>query len=74
MLEYSLSQKSFHRQGFLEMLKNNITNCLERKQTDYMPIAIFENIEDCDEWIKENEGYIKNYGIFKSFKGETIVI
>lgn len=74
VLEFSLSQKAFHRHGLLEMLKNNIANCIDRKQTDYMPIAIFDNLDQCDEWIRDKENDIKNYGMFKSFKGELIVL
>lgn len=73
-LEFSLSQKAFHRSNLIDLAANNASNCWNRKQTDYVLIGVFETEKECDEWKIKHENTLKDYSMFKSFNGEVIVL
>lgn len=73
VVEFSLSQKCFHRYTVDEMLFQNQRNMMQRKQTDFLPIAIFETIELADEFIELTRDMIKDYPLYESFNGSFIV-
>lgn len=73
IVEFSLAQKAFHVQTLKEMVINNLMNVLQRKQTDYVPIAFFETYEEVDKFIQENNEKIKDYTLYKSLNGEMLV-
>lgn len=51
VLEYSPSQKAFHRTTIIEMFSNNITALALGKSNDYIPIAAFADEDDYeDRW------------------------
>ncbi len=73
VVEFSLAQKAFHVQTMKEMIVNNLMNVLQRKQTDYVPIAYFESRDQADKFIEENNDKIKDYTLYKSLNGEMLV-
>lgn len=52
VVEYSLSQRAFHKLSLEEMVVKNITNALKGVQTDYIPIGIFEKEKTADGFIE----------------------
>ena len=73
VVEFSLAQKAFHKQSVNKMLETNIDNMARRKQTDYMPIGIFSTDDLADEFIELTRDRIKDYSMYRSFDGKTIV-
>lgn len=49
VLEYSPSQKAFHRTTVVEMLKSNIEALAMGKANDYRPVAVFDNEDEYDD-------------------------
>lgn len=75
VIEFSLSQRSFNRTTVSEMIKNNFNNSIERKQTDYLPIGIFDTDKEADNFIETIGEAFKNYSMFNSCTtGQIIVI
>lgn len=74
VIEYSISQKSFHRCSLTEMIARNLGNLINRVQTDYLPVMVFDNIENCDGWLEKNGENLKNYYMYKSYNDEMIVL
>lgn len=74
IIEYSISQKAFHRSTISEMLGRNLGHVISRIQTDYVPVMIFDNIENCDKWLEINGYKLKDYSMYKSLEGETKII
>lgn len=73
VVEFSLSQKCFHKQTGYEMVKTNQENMIRRNQTDYLPIAVFSTNEQADEFISKTKDKVKDYSMYKNTAGETIV-
>jgi len=73
VVEFSLSQKCFHKQTLWEMVKTNQENMMRRKQTDYIPVAVFRTNEQADEFILKTKEVIKDYSMYKNIEGETVV-
>lgn len=74
VVEFSISQKAFHLSTMTEMVKNNILNVMERTQSDYVAIGVFNNTEDADTYIQRCYDDIKNYSLFRSWDKQTIVL
>lgn len=74
IIEYSISQKSFHRTTITEMIAKNLGQLICRIQTDYLPIMVFDNNDNCDKWLKINGDKLKDYSMYESFTGELVVI
>jgi hypothetical protein len=73
-VEFSFAQKAFHKSTIVEMIKNNYKNVLARRQTDYVPIGVFDSHDEADEFINANNDKIKDFSMYRSAMGETIVI
>lgn len=73
VVEFSMSQKCFHKHTVTSMLQHNIDNMVRRKQTDYMPIGIFENDELADLFITMTKERIKDYSMYKNTNGEIVI-
>jgi len=72
VVEFSLSQKSFHTQTVEDMFFRNIKNTMQRVQTDYIPIEFFEDQEEADEFVRTADEMIKNYALYKNINGQTV--
>jgi len=73
VVEFSLSQKAFHKQTVYDMIKTNQYNMMQRNQTDYLPVAIFSTHDSADEFIKKTYDAIKDYTMYKDMEGQTVV-
>jgi len=73
VVEFSVSQKSFHVQTVNEMLVNNLITILKRQQTDFLPVAICETIDEADKFIEGNRKNISDFTIYKDTNGNTVV-
>jgi len=73
-VEFSLSQKCFHKQSLEEMVVRNIENCLKRIQTDYVCIGVFEDEDKADYHIKGLTKGFTDYQMYKNSNGEMVVI
>lgn len=73
VVEFSLSQKCFHKHTVSEMITTNIDNMAKRKQTDYMPIGVFATHDLADEFISKTKERIKDYSMYKDTNGQTVV-
>lgn len=74
VIEFSLAQRSFHKQSMEDMLERNVNNIIRRIQTDYIPIGIFPNDDRADEFIKRTKTTMKNYQMYRDVNGEVVVI
>ncbi len=75
IIEFSLSQKAFHRTTPAEMIKNNFNMAMERKQTDYLPIGVFDTDEEADNFVDLVGNSIKDYKMYHLCPtGQTIVM
>lgn len=72
-VEFSLSQKAFHKQSVLNMVINNQSNAIKRKQTDYLVIGIFKTNEEADNFIKKHRDDLKDYSMYKDIEGKSVV-
>lgn len=72
-VEFSLSQKCFHKQSVYEMLETNRKNMMQRVQTDYSVIAILPNNELADKFISMLRSSAKDYSIYKNIEGDLVV-
>lgn len=59
-VEFSLSQRCFHKHTVKSMLETNTMNMVLRKQTDYVPIGLFQTHEIADQFIDNMKVSIKN--------------
>lgn len=73
ILEFSLSQRSFHKTTISEMITINFNNAIQRKQTDYLPIAIFNSESEVDTFLERYSEHFKDYSMYKNTNGETVV-
>jgi len=73
VVEFSISQKAFHKHSVLEMLLRNNENILKRQQTDYLPIIICKSDDEANEVIKKCYDHFKDYTFYKSTTGETLI-
>lgn len=74
VVEFSLSQKCFHKQTVADMLQQNLESVMNRRQTDYIVIGVFINNSDADTFISKINEVVKNYSMFKNTNGEVVVI
>jgi hypothetical protein len=51
VVEFSVKQNCFHKHSLIRMLSKNVENCLFGKETDFVPIGIFETEEKADIFI-----------------------
>jgi hypothetical protein len=72
-VEFSLSQKAFHKSSLEEMVIRNITNTLKRIQTDYVCIGMFESEDIADKHIEGLSKGFKEYSMYKNTNGEMVV-
>lgn len=73
VVEFSLSQRCFHKHTVASMLNYNIDNMARRKQTDYMPIGMFATHEEAEVFIALTKERIKDYSMYKNTQGEIVV-
>jgi len=73
VVEFSLSQRCFHKHTVEAMLETNKFNMMKRKQTDYSTIGIFQTSELADEFILLTKELIKDYSMYKNAEGEILV-
>lgn len=66
VVEYSLSQDAFHVQSVMEMIKRNINTTLNGQKMDYLPIGIFDTIEQAHDFVMVFEKKIRE--VIKSVK------
>lgn len=50
VLEYSVSQDCFHIQSLADMIKENMMQAFVKGSGDYIPIAVFENELDANDF------------------------
>lgn len=74
IVEFSLSQKCFHKHSIQDMVQRNLESVISRQQSDYIPIGYFLSNESADDFIKSNYESIKNYSMFISTQDETLVV
>lgn len=74
VVEFSLSQRCFHKQSASELLQQNIESIMKRNQTDYIPIGIFDTDQLADLFIEKIRDTIKDYTMFKDTQGNLIVL
>lgn len=74
VVEFSLSQKCFHKQTVADMLQQNLESVMNRSQTDYIVIGVFLNHFDADTFISKTKDVVKDYSMFKNTNGELVVI
>jgi hypothetical protein len=53
VVEFSVKQDAFHKHTLHRMVLSNIKNILRGKETDYLPIGVFETHEEADKYINE---------------------
>ncbi len=73
-VEFSISQKAFHKHPVSDMIKTNLESVLMKKQNDYIPIGFFDTHEQADTFINKHYDKIKNYSIYESINGEMLVV
>lgn len=73
VVEFSISQKAFHKHSILEMLLRNNENILKRRQTDYLPITICKTDDEANKTIDKCYDQFKDYTFYKSTVGETLI-
>ncbi len=73
VVEFSISQKAFHKHSVSEMLIRNNQNIIRRQQTDYIPIGIFKTNELANAFIDKIRHIIEDYTLYKSSVGETLL-
>lgn len=64
VVEFSLSQKVFHKISIEEMLVKNISSSLQKIKTDFIPVAVFQSDENEEEHSKA-DNFIKAMSILK---------
>ena len=69
VLEYSISKKEFNTTTTEGMIKRNMQNILERKQSDFMPIAFFDSIAELTKYEISIRG-ISDYPLYEDTNGE----
>lgn len=74
VVEFSLSQKSFHKTRLNDMLERNLDNAMRRIQTDYLPVVYCATEELADKFIKGAYDMFKDYQMYKNTNGEMVVI
>jgi len=73
VVEFSLSQRCFHKHTVEQMLETNQFNMMKRKQTDYIPVGIFPTNELADNFISEAKEVVKDYSMYTGTDGKTMV-
>ncbi len=73
IVEFSLNQRCFHKTTLKDMLANNLKNVAHRFQSDYVPIFACETEESVDKFIALIKDEIKDYSMFKTSNGETVI-
>ena len=73
VVEFSLSQRCFHKHTVEQMIETNQFNMMKRKQTDYIPVGVFETNEQADEFISKTKEVIKDYTMYRDTEGKTVV-
>lgn len=73
VVEFSLSQRCFHKHTITQMIKTNQENMMKRRQTDYIPVGVFKSNEEADMFISKTKEVIKDYTMYTSIGGRTIV-
>lgn len=59
VVEYSLSQDSFHVQSVMDMIKKNINTTLNGQKMDFLPIGIFDTNEQAHDFVMVVEKKIR---------------
>ncbi len=73
IVEFSLRQRAFHKTTLKDMCDNNLRNVCRRFQADYVPIFASENEEEVYEFIRIAETEIKDYSMYRTSNGETVI-
>ena len=53
VVEYSKSQKAFHKQSLFTSVKQNQKNLLSGWNSDYLIVGVFNNHDEADDWLKK---------------------
>jgi hypothetical protein len=72
VVEFSVSQRAFHTHTVKEMIKKNVTNLTDGKQSDFMVIGMFENKALADTFIHKYKALDKQF-MFTDYRGEKII-
>ncbi len=73
VVEFSLSQKCFHKHTIGQMIETNQFNMMKRKQTDYVPVGVFNTHDEADKFIAATREVIKDYSMYRDVEGKTVV-
>jgi hypothetical protein len=68
VLEYSPSQDAFHRETLQEYIEKAILAAVDRRQSDWFIIAVFENHEHCDAEFPTIQQHAKRINIYYNQK------
>lgn len=72
-VEFSLSQKAFHKHNIVDMIQRNLESIVFRKQSDYIPVGYFTSDKYADDFIASNYDSFKNYSMYQSTGGDTLI-